>query len=295
MVPHSLTRLSLSLQWQSGNFCIAEDLAVFARLTRTFCVPQFATWNLGCLQEPSPLLVVHLWKSASPSIPLWLLPAQSTPASSSSAAFSCSHIICLHLTLFIASMPVTLHVLLHYICGPLLWSLPDTSMFCTNSLYLNFTSCHLHCSLIFLSCTHGSCLVSTDCFIPLFSSAYLHLSGFSPTCSLLSLQITIIIDGDSCLPDLMYPPVHHHCKTTLLPHASISLSSSCLTYFSATPDSNANVALWKSYHILYVDTHSAIAAGLLCTSPSLMTLLISVSSLLTTFQKFNLLINFVPL
>lgn len=132
-----------------------------------------------------------------------------------------------------SSCPTSLHL------GPLLWSLPDSSMFCTSSLYLNFTSCHLHCSLIFLSCTHGSCLVSTDCFIPLFSSAYLHLSGFSPTCSLLSLQITSIIDGDSCLPDLLYPPVHHHCKTTLLPHASISLSLSCstLTYLSATPDS----------------------------------------------------------
>lgn len=114
------------------------------------------------------------------------------------------------------------------------------------------TSCNLTVPLGALSFTHMRSVVLT--FISFLSRTYLHLSRFSFTSSLLSLQVTVssaivIVHGDSCpnssvslsqkglkadcwcQPTFILNSCHtnstrHHCHTALL-HVYISL-----TYFS---------------------------------------------------------------
>ncbi|XP_054648940.1 uncharacterized protein LOC129190355 [Dunckerocampus dactyliophorus] len=86
--------------------------------------------------------------------------------------------------------------------SPLLWTV-DPKYFKSSTFLISFP-CKLTLPLGSLSFTHMYSVLLRLTFIPLLSRANLHLSSFSSTCSLLSLQITmssanIIVHGDSCL------------------------------------------------------------------------------------------------
>uniref|UniRef100_A0A8C4N0J5 Uncharacterized protein n=1 Tax=Eptatretus burgeri TaxID=7764 RepID=A0A8C4N0J5_EPTBU len=114
-------------------------------------------------------------------------------------------------TLLSQITPATLLHPFHPACTLFFTSLPHSLLLWTvDPKYLNpstfptSTPCNCTIPPPSLSFTHMYSVLLRLAFIPLLSSAYLHLSSFALACSLLSLQImmssaNIIVHGDSCL------------------------------------------------------------------------------------------------
>ncbi|KAF7650728.1 hypothetical protein LDENG_00121550, partial [Lucifuga dentata] len=91
--------------------------------------------------------------------------------------------------------------------SPLLWTV-DPKYLKSSTFFISIP-CNLTIPLESLSFTAMYSVLLRLTFIPLLSRAYLHLSRFSSTCSLLSLQITmssanIIVQGEQRLT-LLFP------------------------------------------------------------------------------------------
>ena len=95
----------------------------------------------------------------------------------------------------------------------------DSPLHCTvdpkylkSSTFTTSSPCILPVPLSCLSFTHMYSVFLLLTFIPLLSSAYLQLSSFSSTCSLLSLHITVVCEHHGpwgLLPDLVHHHIHH--------------------------------------------------------------------------------------
>ncbi|KAF7663340.1 hypothetical protein LDENG_00211810, partial [Lucifuga dentata] len=146
--------------------------------------------------------------------------------------------------------------------SPLLWTV-DPKYLKSSTFFISIP-CNLTIPLESLSFTAMYSVLLRLTFIPLLSRAYLHLSRFSSTCSLLSLQITmssanIIVQGDSCLTSSVSLSIttankkglraDPWCSPTSTLNSSVTptahlttvlqlsyMSCTTLTYFSATPD-----------------------------------------------------------